>query len=44
MAQVAAWVQLSHLAELPLGMVESFVYGISFARVFAPLYNFFHGK
>jgi hypothetical protein len=27
-----------------LGLVESFLYGIYFGLVFAPLYNFFHGK
>ena len=27
-----------------LGLVESFAYGIYFGLVFAPLYNFFHGK
>ena len=27
-----------------LGMVESFLYGIYFGLVFAPLYNFFQGR
>jgi len=27
-----------------LGLVESFLYGIYFGLVFAPLYNFFHGR
>jgi len=27
-----------------LGLLESFLYGIYFGLVFAPLYNFFHGK
>jgi hypothetical protein len=27
-----------------LGLVESFLYGIYFGLVFAPLYNYFHAK
>ena len=27
-----------------LGLIGSFLYGIYFGLVFAPLYNFFHGK
>lgn len=27
-----------------LGLFESFLYGIYFGLVFAPLYNFFHGE
>lgn len=27
-----------------LGLIETFFYGIYFGLVFAPLYNFFHGR
>ena len=44
MAPVLSWLHLAHLAELLLGLIESFAYGWYVALIFGPLYNLFAAR